>query len=88
MVMDSEDRRRLYAPYVEILHDCRVQQTLSQTRLAENVSLSAKYVTLIESGRRVPTPECLLALMASVGVARKTALELVTELVDQFEWQE
>ena len=60
---------------------------LSQTKLAKSTGLSTKYVTLIESGRRLPSLECLFALMAEAGVFRDTALELAGKILDQFNWK-
>lgn len=87
MVMKPAEKKDLYFPYVEILKDIRQQEGISQSALAESVGLSSKYVTLVESGKRVPTVECLLALMAEVGVARETAEDLMKEVLDQFEWK-
>lgn len=86
MVLTSEKKRELYFPYIEILQDVRTQDGVSQKDLAEAVGLSSKYVTLIEGKKRVPTVECLLALMASAGVRRETAEDMVKEVLDQFEW--
>jgi len=86
MVLTSEKKRELYFPYIEILQDVRTQDGVSQKDLAEAVGLSAKYVTLIEGKKRVPTVECLVALMARAGVKRETVEDLMRELLDQFEW--
>lgn len=87
MVLTPQDKKELYFPYVEILKDVRTQDAISQSALAEAVNLSSKYVTLVEGGKRVPTVECLLALMAEAGVQRSTAEELLKELLDRFEWK-
>lgn len=87
MVLTTLERQDLYLPYLEILRDCRTQAGMSQTILGELVNLSPKYVTLIEGGRRIPTVESLLALMASAGVMRSTAEQLVQELLECFEWK-
>ena len=90
MVLTPQDKKELYFPYVEILKDVRTQERLGpldQSALAEAVNLSSKYVTLVEGGKRVPTVECLLALMAEAGVQRSTAEELLKELLDRFEWK-
>ena len=86
MVLTPEKKKELYLPFVEILKDVRTQDGGSQKDLAESVGLSAKYVTLIEGHKRVPTVECLVALMARAGVRRETVKDLLTELLDQFEW--
>jgi transcriptional regulator with XRE-family HTH domain len=88
MVLTTEERKELYAPYLEILRDCRLQARASQADLADAVNLSAKYVTLIEGCRRVPTVESLLALMAEAGVLRSTAAQMLEELMACFEWKE
>jgi len=88
MVLTSEERQEFYAPYLEILRDCRTQAGISQTDLAASVSLSAKYVTLVEGGRRTPAVESLLALMARSGVRRTTAEQMLQELMECFEWKE
>lgn len=88
MVLNSEERQELYAPYLEILKDCRVQNGISQIDLAEATNLSTKYVTFIEGGKRVPAVETLLALMAEAGVRRTTAEQMMQELVNLFVWKE
>ncbi len=88
MILTSEERLELYAPYLEILRDCRVQAGISQADLAGAVNLSSKYVTLIEGGRRTPTVESLLALLAEAGVKRSTVEQMLFELLERFEWEE
>jgi len=88
MVLTSLERQDLYSPYVEILRDCRIQGGISQADLADAVNLSSKYVTLIEGGKRVPTAESLLALMAESGVRRSTAEQMLQELLGCFDWRE
>lgn len=88
MVLTPQERQDLYAPYLEILRDCRTQAGTSQADLAEAVNLSSKYVTLVEGGKRVPTVESLLALMAEAGVLRSTAEGMLEELMSRFEWKE
>jgi len=87
MVITVEEKQKLYAPYIEILRDCRLQNGLSQADLAKESGLSSKYVTLIEKGKRVPSVESLMALMADAGVLRATAEELFNELANRFMWQ-
>ncbi len=86
MAFDPENRKELYLPYMEILKDVRQQEGVSQAMLAKATNLSEKYVLLIEGGRRVPSVEVLLALMAEAGVRRSAAEELVKDLLEQFEW--
>ena len=88
MVLTPEKKKELYLPYIEILKDVRTQDGVPQKDLAEAVGLSSKYVTLIESGKRIPTVECLVALMAQAGVQRDTVEGLMSEILDSFEWQE
>jgi ribosome-binding protein aMBF1 (putative translation factor) len=88
MVLTPEERQGLYEPYLEILRDCRKQSGTSQADLAEAVNLSSKYVTLVEGGKRVPTVESLLALMAEAGVLRSTAEGMLAELMGRFKWEE
>ena len=70
-VLKPEEKMSLYYPYVEILKDVRQQEVRSQSDLAIAVGLSHKYVTLVESGKRIPTLECLIALMACLALQRK-----------------
>lgn len=86
MILTPEERQTLYAPYLEILRDCRIQAGVSQAALASAVDLSSKYVTLVEGGRRTPAMESLLALMAEAGVRRATAEQMFQELLACFEW--
>jgi len=88
MVLTGEQRLDLLFPYVEIMKDCRETIGLSQARLAEEVGLSTKYVTLVEGCKRTPALESLVALMAAAGVKRETAEDLMREVLDSFEWQE
>lgn len=85
-VLTVKRKLQLFEPYVEILQDVRTSQSLSQAKLAKGVGLSSKYVTLVEGGKRVPSLESLLALMAEAGVMRSTGERLVREVMDQFEW--
>jgi transcriptional regulator with XRE-family HTH domain len=87
MVLSGEQRYTLLHPYVEILRDCRESSSLSQARLAGAAGLSTKYVTLVEGGKRVPSLESLLALMANAGVKRRTAEQLVRDVLNSFTWQ-
>ena len=88
MVLTTLERQDLYSPYTEIMRDCRMQWGISQSDLARAVNLSSKYVTLIEGGRRTPTAESLLALMAESGVMRSTAEQMLRELLERFKWKE
>jgi transcriptional regulator with XRE-family HTH domain len=88
MVLNPEQKQEVYEPYIEILRDNRQSRQMSQSALAELVGLSPKYLTLVEGGKRVPSLECLIALMAEAGVLRKTAEALVKELLDQFKWKD
>jgi transcriptional regulator with XRE-family HTH domain len=88
MVLTGEQRQKILYPYVEIMRDCRDAISLSQARLAEAVGLSTKYVTLVENGKRTPSLESLLALMAEAGVRKETAEDLMQEVLGSFEWQE
>lgn len=87
MILSPTKKQKIYAPYIEIMQDLRQSQSLSQAKLADAVGLSGKYVTLIEGGRRVPSLDCLIALMAEVGLLRKTAESMVNEVMDMFEWK-
>jgi transcriptional regulator with XRE-family HTH domain len=88
MVLTSLERQFLYEPYLEILRDYRIQNRITQTELAAKVNLSSKYVTLVEGGKRIPTIETMLALLAATGIMRSTAEQLMQELIERFEWQE
>lgn len=88
MVLTSLERQYLYEPYLEILRDYRIQNKVTQTELAAKVNLSSKYVTLVEGGKRIPTIETMLALLAATGIMRSTAEQLMQELIERFEWQE
>lgn len=87
MVLKTQERQELFYPYVEIMRDCREGNDLSQAKLAEAVGLSTKYITLLESGRRTPSLEALLALMAEAGVKKETAEDLVHEILSSFKWR-
>lgn len=88
MVLTSIERQDLYTPYLEILRDYRIQKRTTQIELAAKVNLSSKYVTLVEGGKRVPTIETMLALLAATGIMRSTAEQLMQELIERFEWEE
>lgn len=88
MVLTPLERQGLYRPYLEILRDYRIQNRTTQTDLAAKVNLSSKYVTLVEGGKRVPTIETMLALLAAAGIMRSTAEQLTRELIECFEWEE
>jgi transcriptional regulator with XRE-family HTH domain len=87
MVLKQAERHQLYYTYVEIMRDCREVNELSQSSLAREVGLSSKYVTLVEGGKRTPSLESLLALMAASQVKRKTAENLVKEILGRFDWR-
>lgn len=87
MVLKQAERHQLYYSYVEIMRDCRAVNELSQSSLAREVGLSSKYVTLVEGGKRTPSLESLLALMAASQVRRKTAEKLVSEVLSRFDWR-
>ncbi len=58
----------------ERLRQLRLQAGLSQGELAGD-DLSASYVSLIESGKRQPSPEALRALTARLGVTTEALVE-------------
>jgi DNA-binding XRE family transcriptional regulator len=86
MILSPKKRQRIYAPYLEALMRARRETGISQAKLATEVGLSSKYVTLIESGKRIPSLECFLAILAGAGVTRMKAAELVAEVISQFDW--
>jgi len=86
MILSPKKKQQIYGPYIKAMQNARRMQNLSQAALAEGVGLSSKYVTLIESNKRVPSLDCLLALMARSGVRREVADNLVAEIMDRFEW--
>jgi transcriptional regulator with XRE-family HTH domain len=88
MVLSSDRRKELYGPFLEIMKDCRIDEGISQSRLARMAELSTKYVTLVESGRRVPTLEALIAIMAHAGVRRSVVQNLLNEVLDEFRWDD
>lgn len=88
MALSTEEKEALYRGYVEIVTDCRKDNNISQTALSQKAGCSDKYVTLIESGRRTPSLEMLIALMAAAGVRRSAAQELFDNLADDLEWME
>jgi len=81
-------REKLYKAYLEIIRDCRVMNNRSQAKVARAAGLSGKYVNMLELGRRSPALESLLALCSAAGVGRATATQLVTEVLDSFDWEE
>jgi len=87
MALTQDERHKLYFAYVEIVKDCREAIGFSQARLADEAGLSNKYITLVEGGKRTPTLESLLALMAAAEVKRETAEDLVQEVLGSFEWK-
>jgi len=86
MILSPKKKQQIYTPYIRALQSARKENDLSQAALAEAVGLSSKYVTLIESHKRVPSLDCLLALLAQSGVQRSLAHNLVEEIMDRFEW--
>lgn len=86
MLIDTELREKLYRPYIDVVIDCRKSRDISQNKLSEACGLSAKYVTLIESGRRTPSLEALLTLLSQAGADRSTAEDLVKDILDRLEW--
>lgn len=87
MVLTKELKAEIFEPYIAAIKDARLRRGLSQARLAEAVGLSSKYVTLVESYRRLPALECLLAVMAEAGVQRSLVEDLVEDILNQFTWQ-
>lgn len=87
MILTPKQKQSIYKPYIEILQDVRQAGSISQQSLSEKAGLSPKYVALIESGKRVPSLECLLSLMAEAGVKRRNAQQLVADIIDHFDWK-
>jgi transcriptional regulator with XRE-family HTH domain len=88
MALTTEEKEKLYRGYVEIVTDCRKDNSISQAALSKAAGCSDKYVTLIESGKRVPSFEMMVTLMACAGVRRSVAVELFERIVDDLEWRE
>ena len=82
------EREKVFWPYLEISKDCRIANNRTQAKVAEAAGLSLKYVSLLESGRRVPAMESVIALCAASGVSRATVNALVGEYLDTYQWEE
>ena len=87
MVLTPEQKQKIYAPYIDLLHDTRISFGITQSVLANVAGLSAKYVTLIEGDQRVPSLDCLFALMAHAGISREKAEKLSRDILDAFQWR-
>ena len=81
------ERDKIYWPYMEISKDCRLTNNRTQTKVAATAGLSTKYISLLESGRRVPTLENVIAISAASGVSKATAIALVMEYLDTYNWE-
>jgi transcriptional regulator with XRE-family HTH domain len=88
MISDNGDKAKLFRPFVQILAETRKANYLTQAGLSESAGYSRKYVTLIESGERVPSLEALIAIASCAGVPRETIENLLEEYMDHFEWKE
>jgi len=87
VMLSTEQKSALLMPFVGVIKDNRLKRGISQARLALAADLSSKYVTLLESAKRVPSIECVIALAAKAGVPRTTIENLLEEVLDHFEWE-
>lgn len=78
----------LLRPYIRTLTEFRKKNGLTQASLSEAAGYSMKYVTLIESGIRVPSIEALIALSSCAGVPRSTIDNMLEAFMDHFEWED
>ena len=86
MLLTTEERRQLYKSYLVLYRDIRRVKMLSQAKVAERAGLCQKYITMIENGKRIPSLECIVALLSVVEAKRSVAERIVADLLDQFEW--
>lgn len=80
-------REKMYAAYIEIARDCRLVNNRTQAKVARATGFSEKYINMLETGHRSPTLESLVALCAASGVSKATAMQLLAEVLDSFEWE-
>ena len=81
------EREKIFWPYLEISKDCRLTNNRTQQMVATAAGLSLKYISLLESGRRIPTLESVLAVSAASGVSRATVAAMLNEYLDTFPWE-
>lgn len=81
------EREKVFWPYLEISKDCRLTHNRTQAKVASMASLSTKYVSLLESGHRIPTLEAVIAVSAASGVSRATVSAMLAEYLDTFAWE-
>jgi transcriptional regulator with XRE-family HTH domain len=83
----SEDlHAEILTPYVDEMKEQREKLALSMSRIARDSGYSQKYVSLLESHERVPSLDAMIALSSAVGFERDFILDLVNELMDEYEW--
>ena len=87
MILSPKQKQEIYAPYVAAIQSVRTKKAMPQTDLSIATGLSSKYLTMIESGKRVPSLDCLVGLMAEAGCTRAKAEQLMADVLNRFHWK-
>lgn len=77
----ERSNERLVAAFAGVLRERRERAGLTQEDLAERADVSARHVSLLETGRRQPTLTALAALSAGIGVSMS---EMVRDLEQRY----
>jgi len=80
-------REEMLIPFIEVITSAREEHGLTRQALSEKAKFSKKYVTLVETGYRLPPLESMIVLCAAAGVPRKKTEKLVKDAMDSLQWE-
>lgn len=79
--MDDEDKKRLQTAFGTALRKQRHALDLSQEELAHRSGITMRYVSLLETGKRVPTIIVFVAIARAFGLSAQDFMRHVEELI-------
>lgn len=74
----------LVAAFADALRDARAKVGLSQEELAGRADVSARFISLLETGKRQPSLSALAAISAGLGLPMSALVMAVEERLSEF----
>lgn len=78
-----QNKKKLEKAFGEILRQLRVEQNLSQEKLAELSHLDRTYISLLERGLRTPTISTLFSISNALDNSPARIIKLVEENINE-----
>lgn len=78
-----QNKKKLEKTFGKVLRKLRVEQNLSQDKLAELSHLDRTYISLLERGLRTPTISTLFSISAALNKSPNRIIKLVEKSINE-----